>query len=73
MNHTLQALREHKDALLNQLAAIPEFRPGSRCTCSKCGGATRSGDDVPRFFSLNLCRAVILVSRLESAVAVESR
>jgi len=38
MNPTLQALREHKEALVKQLAAIPEFRPGSLVArYRKCG------------------------------------
>lgn len=49
MSLSLQALREHKNALLNQLAAISEFRPGSLVArFRKCGKPTchcaREGD-----------------------------
>lgn len=41
MNHSPQALQEHKDALLSQLAAIPAFRPGSLIPrFRKCGKPT---------------------------------
>lgn len=41
MNTTLRALREHKDALIEQLAAIGEFRPGSLLArYRKCGKPT---------------------------------
>lgn len=41
MNTTVRALREHKDALLKQLAAIGEFRPGSLLArYRKCGKPT---------------------------------
>ncbi|MBS3764345.1 MAG: hypothetical protein KGZ25_13690 [Planctomycetes bacterium] len=41
MNPTLQTLHEHKDALLQQLAAISEFRPGSLVArYRKCGRPT---------------------------------
>lgn len=38
MNTSLQALHEHKDSLLQKLAALPEFRPGSLVRrYRKCG------------------------------------
>lgn len=41
MNTTPQALREHKETLLNQLATISEFRPGSLVPrFRKCGKPT---------------------------------
>lgn len=41
MNTTLQALREHKDSLLQRLTALSEFRPGSLVArYRKCGKPT---------------------------------